>query len=106
MKLTRLKPALTPISPSKLSGITPKPISIDRKRGSAGVLDRMRIRQRDQGLCVECVKRGTPGPGWLVDHIIPLWEGGSDDDSNKQTLCKQHHDEKTAEEAKRRASAG
>lgn len=106
MKLTRLKPALTPISPSRLSGITPKPISIDRKRGSAGVLDRMRIRQRDQGLCQECVRQGRPGPGWLVDHIVPLWEGGSDEDENKQTLCRPCHDAKSAAEAKRRAAGG
>lgn len=104
-KLSRLQPAIKPVSLSRLS-LAPKPITIERKRGSAGVLDRIRIRQRDQGLCQECVRQGTPGPGWLVDHIVPLWEGGGDDDDNKQLICKSHHDEKSAVEAKRRASAG
>jgi 5-methylcytosine-specific restriction protein A len=79
------------------------PAPTERKRGSAGVADRLRIRERDQGLCQECVRVGCPGPGWLVDHITPLWQGGSDADDNKQLLCNVHHDAKSAAEAAERA---
>ncbi|WP_103170741.1 HNH endonuclease [Massilia antarctica] len=43
-------------------------------------------------------------PGYLVDHIKPLCEGGGDDDANKQLLCGPCHLEKSAGEAARRAT--
>lgn len=100
-RLTTLKSQLQTV-PSRLQGLALRP-SVERKRGSAGVKDRQAIKRRDCGLCQECVKDGRPGPGWLVDHIVPLWAGGSDDGSNKQLLCKEHHDAKTAREAAERA---
>ncbi len=49
-------------------------------------------------LCVECVKEGRYTPATVVDHIKPhrgnkqlFW-----DRDNWQSLCKQHHDKKTA----------
>jgi 5-methylcytosine-specific restriction protein A len=105
-KLTSLKPRISTQLVAKVQTLTPSAGTVQRKRGYAGVIDRSRIRARDMGLCQECVRQGTPGPGWLVDHIVALWEGGSDEDENKQTLCKRHHDEKSAEEAARRASGG
>jgi len=42
-------------------------------------------------LCVEC---GMPGNH--VDHITPRARGGTDDESNLQTLCATHHSQKTA----------
>lgn len=105
-KLTSLKPRITTSLGTKVQILAPSAGTVQRKRGYAGVIDRNRIRARDMGLCQECVRQGTPGPGWLVDHIVALWEGGSDEDENKQTLCKRHHDEKSADEAARRASGG
>lgn len=35
------------------------------------------------------------------DHITPLEEGGSDDESNEQGLCQECHDVKSKLEAKR-----
>ena len=91
------------------SRITPsQPVRTDiveRKRGSAGVADRERIRQRDGGLCQQCLAKGITAIGVVVDHKRPLWAGGSDDDSNKWLLCQQPcHDEKTAREARQRAA--
>jgi 5-methylcytosine-specific restriction enzyme A len=99
MKLSRLQPRLKPANTARLPILQAQPDRVERKRGRAGVEDREKIKRRDMGLCQECVRTGRPGPGWLVDHIKPLWAGGSDEDENKQLLCKLHHDEKTAREA-------
>jgi 5-methylcytosine-specific restriction protein A len=80
--------------------------TVERKRGSAGVRDRNRIRERDCGLCQACKARDKATLGAAVDHKVPLWAGGSDDESNKWLLCTPCHDAKTAEEAKQRASGG
>jgi len=52
---------------------TQRPETVERKRGSAGVCDRDRIRARDFGLCQECKRKGRTTIGGPVDHIIPLW---------------------------------
>lgn len=102
MKLTTLKSRLQTAAP-RLSTLTARPGAVERKRGYAGVMDRKRIRERDCGLCQECRRQGRTTPGHPVDHIQPLWDGGSDDDSNKETLCVPCHDAKTAREAAERA---
>lgn len=58
-------------------------------------------------LCVECERADRVTLGQVVDHIIPLWQGGQDDyEANGQTLCDQCHDAKTAGEAGQRARPG
>lgn len=106
MKLTTLKSRLqTP--GNRIPTLTERPNVIERKRGSAGVRDRERIRKRDCGLCQECRRQGRFSIGLVVDHIVPLWEGGSDDDSNKELICQTPcHDAKTAREAVERARGG
>lgn len=97
MPLPTLKPRLQAAS---LFRLKPMPTAaVERKRGSAGVRDRHSIRERDCGLCQVCKR-----PGYIVDHIKPLCEGGSDDDSNKQLICSPCHLEKSAGEAARRAA--
>ena len=39
---------------------------------------------------------------WNDDHEVPLWEGGSNDLPNHQTLCPRCHRDKSAVEAARR----
>jgi len=103
MKLQQLRTNL----PSAASRVTmlpnQRPDTVERVRGSAGVRDRERIRARDCGLCQECKRRGKTALGAAVDHIIPLWKGGSDEDDNKELLCVPCHDAKTAREAAERA---
>ena len=51
-------------------------------------------------LCVECLKEERVTPATIVDHIIPP-KGNQElfwDRSNWQSLCKPHHDRKTATE--------
>lgn len=102
MKLTTLKSRLQASVP-RISTLTARPgVVVERKRGWAGVQDRRRIRERDCGLCQECKRQGRTTAGYPVDHIVPLWAGGSDEDSNKETLCEPCHDAKSAREAKDR----
>ncbi|NTS64168.1 HNH endonuclease [Sphingomonas sp. HHU CXW] len=68
-----------------------------RLRGRAGVADRRSILS-DEPLCRTCVKAGRVTAATVVDHIVPLSEGGSDDRSNKQPLCTPCHDAKSKAE--------
>ncbi len=48
-----------------------------------------------------CARLGQPGCRGVpneVDHIVPLSQGGADDESNWQALCKPCHSRKTARE--------
>ena len=48
-----------------------------------------------------CVKCGTWRRSLHRDHVIPRFEGGSDDLANIQLLCGNCHEDKTAEDLKR-----
>ncbi len=50
-------------------------------------------------LCIVCMRRGQLVPASQVDHIVPLFKGGIDDDRNKQSLCDACHKVKTALDA-------
>jgi len=55
---------------------------------------------REHPLCVECEREGHIEAATVVDHITPH-RGDYDrfwDESNWQSLCKHHHDIKTARE--------
>jgi 5-methylcytosine-specific restriction protein A len=62
-----------------------------------------RIRARDHDLCQECIRTGHMPLGQYsaVDHKVPRFEGGSDDDANLEVICKPHHTAKTAAESAR-----
>ena len=49
------------------------------------------IKVRDEWKCVKC---GKPGR-MEVDHVIPIWNGGTDDEANLQTLCRGCHIDKS-----------
>jgi 5-methylcytosine-specific restriction protein A len=97
VKLKTLKSRLQAVSTTGLQVL--QPATVERKRGSAGVRDRKRIRQRDCDLCQECKRHGQLSVGEQVDHITPLSAGGSDEDSNKELLCRPCHDAKSLREA-------
>ena len=52
-------------------------------------------------LCAECERQGRVTLATQRDHIIPLAEGGQDDDGNVQGLCEACHDAKSKSESKR-----
>jgi 5-methylcytosine-specific restriction enzyme A len=47
---------------------------------------RVHILNRDP-LCVVCKEKGLVVESTTVDHIIPLVQGGTDDDTNLRGLC-------------------
>lgn len=69
---------------------------------------RERIFNRDNFICQIHLKRGDLVAVTLdgvnagvCDHIVPLSEGGGDDDDNLQTICQCCDKEKSAAEARR-----
>lgn len=54
-------------------------------------------------LCRTCTEKGRQRLATQVDHVIPKAKGGTDDVSNLRPLCRPCHDDKTQEDAGRRA---
>lgn len=54
-------------------------------------------------LCRRCEELGFVEPAVQCDHVVPLWAGGVDDESNLQGLCIPCHDAKSKLEAAMRA---
>ncbi|RYF76810.1 MAG: HNH endonuclease [Comamonadaceae bacterium] len=54
-------------------------------------------------LCSDCQAAGHVTEAREVDHIVPLWKGGSDEPGNYASLCVAHHKVKTALETAERA---
>jgi 5-methylcytosine-specific restriction protein A len=51
-------------------------------------------------LCVMCQDEGKVTPAQFADHIIRIEDGGSRfDESNLQSLCEFHHNQKSGREA-------
>lgn len=81
------------------------------QRGYGSEWDKIReqVIKRDNHLCQEHLRQGvllevvTGNPrhprAANVDHIIPRAQGGSDDGSNLELLCKTCHDRKTNRES-------
>lgn len=102
MKLTTLKSRL----PTLVTQRIPAHVGTERLRGSAAVKRRSQWLEQHP-LCKACQDEGRVTAATVVDHVVPLWKGGADDyETNGQSLCHQHHDAKTAQEAAERAALG
>ena len=67
---------------------------VERIRGRK--LQRIRNEHfRINPLCVECLKEDRYVTATELDHIVALANGGTETKSNRQGLCKEHHDKKT-----------
>jgi 5-methylcytosine-specific restriction protein A len=82
----------------------PKPWASSKRRthlaksGWQQQRDAKRIMRRQGGVCHVCGQAGAD----QVDHVVPLSEGGSDDDANKAPIHSEPcHRVKTAAESKR-----
>ena len=76
-----------------------------RTRGNTWARLREQVLARDMGLCQceDCKARGLLTPAHEVDHIRPLFEGGSDALDNLQAISRECHARKTRAENARRA---
>ncbi|WP_169805957.1 HNH endonuclease [Azohydromonas lata] len=101
-KLTMLKPRVATVSTQRARTFTTETVRITGSRLQA---IRERILRRDNGLCQceECKAAPVPRLASVVDHVVPLWEGGAESDENRQSLNVGCHARKSAEEARRRA---
>lgn len=70
----------------------------DRGYGRLWEIIRERVLQRDQYLCQNHRRQKIAKKATSVDHIIPKAHGGTDDDSNLESLCWECHRAKTARE--------
>jgi len=55
----------------------------------------------DNPLCVVCER-----PAQEIDHIVPLYKGGTNDRENLQPLCIECHKDKTRQDAGKGAGVG
>lgn len=100
-RLQTLKSRIQPLETRKLQTVE-SPGKTKRARGRSWMVRRYAWLAKHP----ECAECGLIDVTNQVDHIVPLWEGGADDESNMQTLCSGPHGchtRKSAEEAKRRA---
>lgn len=78
----------------------PEQSTTERGYGWAWQQLRLRILERDNYLCQACKKEGRLIPAKDVDHIQRKEDGGTDDETNLQSLCRPCHKAKTQEEKK------
>jgi 5-methylcytosine-specific restriction endonuclease McrA len=102
MNLKTLKPTLSAIKTNRFKVLEAKAGTTERIRGRAWMEKRQKIALAHGYRCVDC------GLIWRshidqIDHIIPLEQGGSNDDKNLQLLCVPCHQKKSATEAKNRS---
>ena len=94
MKLTTLKPSV-PLANLATARRYETPRIAGRR-----LQERRERWQRTRPLCVRCEARGVVRLWTELDHIVPLFKGGRDDDSNLQGLCTPCHAEKTQDDLK------
>ncbi|HEM8654880.1 HNH endonuclease [Klebsiella aerogenes] len=70
----------------------------ERGYGSQWDIKRARILKRDNHLCQNCLRSGRAVPAKTVDHIKAKAHGGTDEDSNLESLCWPCHRTKTGRE--------
>ena len=103
-RVTMLRPDVQ-MAGQRIRAVNLPPIgATPRTYGRTWMSIRDGILTRDMGQCQECLRAGYPNPGWIIDHITPLWAGGLDSPENLQTLCQPCHDTKTADETRQRKS--
>lgn len=54
--------------------------------------------RRTNYLCEDCLVRGITRLATIVDHIVPLSQGGPDTDENTRNLCDEDNLKRTAEQ--------
>ncbi len=78
---------------------------VDRKNPGRGhpTAVKLRIFERDGGVCHISGRKITASDKWDADHIIPLADGGEHRESNLAPAIREAHQHKTAQENAARA---
>jgi 5-methylcytosine-specific restriction protein A len=104
-RLTTLKPRVQMLSThaAKQGGWVATRRTSRHERGYGTAWDRIReqIMVRDFGLCQVCKRAGRLTFAHAVDHIVPKFEGGDDNERNLEAICKPCHQAKTENESAR-----
>ena len=81
------------------------PVRNARIKGSTGYRIRDAILTRDAGVCqcARCIRSGAVRPAHEVDHVVPIWAGGREADSNRAAINRGCHQAKTADESRMRS---
>jgi 5-methylcytosine-specific restriction protein A len=98
MKTPRLKTLRPRIENGKLQKVATTQLG-QRLTGSKWIGVKKLFERHNPRVCAECDRQGLVGNGDELDHIVPLWAGGGNNQSNLQWLCRDHHKEKTKKEA-------
>ena len=96
-----LKPRLATLDTRRTKTTTADLSGTPRMRGRSWMTKRARW-MNDHPLCCMCESEGRTEVATDLDHVVPLCNGGADDESNYQSLCSAHHKAKSAGEAKTR----
>jgi 5-methylcytosine-specific restriction endonuclease McrA len=99
-KLAKLTPRVTPQHKEARTAVN----AVKRRTGGWLVNERRRLFQRNP-LCVGYkATAGHLAAAVHRDHVVPLWKGGPDHESNTQGLCDDCHKRKSADEAAERGA--
>lgn len=79
-------------------------VGVDQRQAEATTIDteERAAHLRRHPLCVRCLAQGRVTAASVLDHIIPIRAAPEKqhDPSNHQSLCAEHHREKTLEDMK------
>ena len=102
MEYRSIKPRVAKLAPGRLQKSAVYVARVSR----ADPRIRERILVRDKGLChcAKCLQTGALKLAHQVDHVRPLWAGGTESDSNRCAINVECHKLKTADEARMRAT--
>ncbi|MFU8927546.1 HNH endonuclease [Acinetobacter puyangensis] len=84
----------------RLHVVKPRPVKTNWGSGRGGRPWRRlkdKIHLRDNYTCLEC---GVVTRALELDHIVNIAQGGTDDESNLQSLCVECHKKKTQNESR------
>jgi 5-methylcytosine-specific restriction endonuclease McrA len=97
-----MKPAITTLKPriATLDTRQGSSVAVERIRGYALTKIRDRILLRDGYACRVCGR--VSATELVVDHVLPLYAGGLENDTNRQSLCRDCHQIKSEGEEKER----
>lgn len=103
MPVKMMKPRIQCLRPTIKAQAT-APGATPRMRGRKWMDRRARFLS-EHPLCAHCEAEGRAGAAVILDHRVPLAEGGADAESNYQGLCAHHNEIKTAEDIRRISKA-